>query len=340
MDRLNVAVIGTGLMGSHFARILSQLPQARLRAVCDPDEARSKRLAVEVGAKCYLDYEEMLRSEPEVQAVVITVPDTLHLAPALCAIGLGKHVFIEKPLATTVAEARQICEAADSRGLTLMVGHYLRFDPRYVALHNSITSGDVGQLISIYMRRNPSSNSMRRIGGRVSAAYWVGVHDIDIMNWITRVRPAKVFAREVRKGLTGINASECIAAMITLEDGTIAILENSWASPAVQGRPMSFMLEVRGEEGVIDLNAYEQGILVHTQSTLTSPDTLYFPSVHGILSGPYRDEMVHFVDCVFTRSRPVVDGRDGLAAVVVADAIERSIQTGSEIDLISEGAWD
>ncbi len=340
MKKLGIAVVGMGLMGSHFARILSQLPQAELVAVCDLDAARSDKLATEVGAKAYSDYREMLSSEPRVEAVVITVPDTHHLAPALCAIDMGKHVFIEKPLATTVAEARQICESAKSQGVTLMVGHYLRFDPRYVALHNAVTRGDVGDLISIYMRRNPSNNSVRRIDGRVSAAYWVGVHDIDIMNWITDLRPAKVVAREVRKGLTGMNVSECMVAIITLEDGTVALLENSWASPAVQGRPMSFMLEVRGDKGVVDLNAYEQGILVHTQSSLASPDTLYFPSVHGILSGPYRDEMVHFIDCVFNGSRPAADGRDGLRAVIVADAIESSIHTTAEIDLLSEGAWN
>src|SRR5687767_459476 len=111
-------------MGSLFAKLAAQLPDANLIGVADLDAGRANNSGEQLGVAAYQDYRDLLRQEV-VEAVVIATPDALHVAPALAAAQAGKHMLIEKPLATTVSDGQQIIEACDAARVTLMVGHVL-----------------------------------------------------------------------------------------------------------------------------------------------------------------------------------------------------------------------
>src|SRR5215212_6650723 len=129
---LRVGVVGLGFFGARHARIYHENPIADLIAVCDVDEARAERVAASLEAASYVDYRDLL-ARADVDAVSICLPDRLHVDAAVAA-GAGKAILLEKPLAHDTPSARQIIDAVERNGTRLMVGHILRFDPRYVSV--------------------------------------------------------------------------------------------------------------------------------------------------------------------------------------------------------------
>jgi predicted dehydrogenase len=164
-------------------------------------------------------------------------------------------------------------------------------------------------------------------------AFFLSVHDADMVNWITGSRVMKVFSRGVSKSLRPYGQYDSIFSILEFEDGTIACLENSWALPetATQIRPHT--LEVVGTKGMCFLQMGEQGMSIYTESSTAFPDVITRSELHGTAMGVYREEMAHFVDCVLNDKRPVVSGEDGLSAAKVAIAIQESLRSGREICL-------
>lgn len=337
MKSLRLAVIGTGVMGSYYAKILTQTRGVDLVAVCGRRPAPVEKLSTELGVPGYSEgnYEQLLADHPNLDAVVIATPDGEHLGPVKSSLAAGAHILVEKPLGVNAAEAVEMVAAARQAGKTMMVCHHMRFDPRYYNLARLVREGAVGKVINVYARRNPASVSPQRISGRVPAAYWVGVHDIDLVHWITGQRAMRVFSKSSGSSLSDLGVDDCVVSTITLVDGSLFLLENSWATPRTQGRPKSFLMAIRGTEGTAEVDAYEHGLTAYSASAVRSPDgeVLYFPDLYGRATGVYRDMMDHFIECVTTGRAPVIPGEDGLAAVRVADAIMRSLATGQEVDV-------
>ncbi|MDB5522284.1 MAG: oxidoreductase [Rhizobium sp.] len=337
---MRIAVIGTGVMGSFYARVLNEMRGVDLVAICGRSPAPVEKLSQALNVQGYANgqYDQLLADHPNLDAVVIATPDGEHLGPLKASVAAGCHILIEKPLGVNAREAAEMTAAAEAGGKFLMVCHHLRFDPRYYALAKLVRQGTIGKVINIHARRNPAAGSPQRINGRVPAAYWVGVHDIDLVHWITGRRAVRVISKSTGTSLGALGVDDCVVSTITLDDGTLFTMENSWATPRTQGKPKSFLMAVRGTEGVAEVDAYEHGVNVYTATSAPNPDgeVLYFPDLYGRATGVYRDMMDHFVDSVTTGKAPVVSGADGLAAVRVADAIVRSVETGTEVDV----EWD
>ena len=126
MPSLQVAVIGTGNMGRHHARIYAEMPEVDLVGVVDPDEARGRAIATQHGTSWYAHHRDLPAT---VQAVSIVVPTRFHAAVTLDCLDRGMHVLVEKPIAVDLDEAQQMIERARERGLVLQVGHVERFNP-------------------------------------------------------------------------------------------------------------------------------------------------------------------------------------------------------------------
>lgn len=334
MEPVRVAVVGTGYMGSTYARIFAQLNDAELVGLCDRQPAKARALAAELGMAGYVGNDvATLCAQPSLQAVAIATAEAEHVAPALVALQHGLDVFVEKPLATAEAEARRILEAAEADGRLVMVGHTSRFDPRFAAAEQAIRRGDIGEVVHAYARRSNPSSRLQRLGNRVSVLGFLGVHDIDLLLWMIK-RPVKsVFARGVRRALAALGLDDAIISLLTFADGTLAVLENAWGVPEVQGRPTNLHFSLRGTRGVIEINGLEQGFAILTPEAARFPDAWWRPERDGQIIGQYRDQMAHFVHCVRTRQTPWSNGRDALEAVRVMDAIERSLAADREVYL-------
>jgi predicted dehydrogenase len=332
-----IAVVGLGRMGQLYARILASHPYAHLVAVCDVDATAARTTAARVESRAYLDLRELLAHEP-VDGVVVAVSDQHHLEPSLAAIEAGKHVFLEKPVATEIDEARRIASAAAAAGVRLLVGHTLRFDPRYALAQHAIARGEIGDVIHMYARRIMYRSDGRRLGGRTSLAFFLGVHDIDVVQWFAGCRVRSVYARGRRHLMADLGVDDTVFSVLAMENGVVASIENSWVLAETQGGRQAPMFEVVGSEGSIYINPFESGLSILREDRSRYPDVLYGADTNAAFFGVYRQEMEHFLDCVAGRSEPLVPVEAALAAVAVAKAVERSLAEGREI-AIDWSAW-
>jgi predicted dehydrogenase len=322
-------------MGERYARIYQQLPQAELVAVCDTNVSRLRQVSEQLGVRAYESFDDLLAKEPRVEAVVITTPEAGHLEPATAAARCGKHLLIEKPLAHDAISGRAIVDAAQAAGVTLMVAHLQRFDPRYGLLKDAVQNGELGEIIHIYIRLSAPLSEAYRLGGRTSVVHYLGVHNVDTLLWITGQRVKRIYARGVQKSLQDLGIADCVLATLTFENDALAVIENSWVLPDDCGRPAYALCQIVGTKGSAEVMEYEQGLALFAPHRVSYPDSVYFTVARGQWFGALRDEAAHFVDSLAAGVPPLVNGEDGLHAVMVCDGIMRSIEEGREL----VGTW-
>jgi len=335
MKEINLAFIATGFMGKVYSRICYQLPDVNVVALLDMDHKQVTPLADELEAPAYVgdDYSKMLDEHPEIDGVVITTPEDAHVAPSLAVLEADKHIFLDKPLATSTQDAQRILEAASKKQVISMMGYSLRFDPRYVAAKASVDRGEVGEVISLVARRNMNLAVLERLNARVENPFWVGVHDIDMMRWITGSNVERVMAMVTKKGLEKWDINGSYFALLYFENGVVAILENTWASINPSGRAQPFVFKVEGTQGQIMVRSYEMGVTVYQEQGIVEPDTVYMPTSYGHYTGVYRDQMAYFVRCLLEGKQTGIPIEEGLNGVMAAEAIIQSAAERREIVL-------
>ena len=327
--KLGIGVIGVGTFGALHAQTYRQLGGCELRAVADVNEQRLAAVCETLQVEGYVDYRDLLE-RVDVDAVSICTTDEFHVEPALAAASAGKHMLIEKPLATTPQGCDQIIRAAQEAGVKLMVGHILRFDPRYYAAHNAIRSGKVGDLVHMFSRRNNSTRSANRLQKHTSVLFFLGIHDIDFMNWCVGARAESVYAQATSKVLR--DTPDTVLALLRYANGTIASLEVSWVLPASHPRGLDARFDAVGSEGAVYVNGVGDDVsIVHER--LEHPPLFYSSELFGERVGILRDELAHFAKCVLCDREPIVSGRDGKNAVQVAHAIQQSYESGLTIQV-------
>ncbi len=187
---LRIGVVGCGVMGRNHARVLSDMAEADLVGICDPDLATAKSIADSLGTTAVATLDELLALEPD--ALTIAAPTHLHHDVALKAIAHGVHVLVEKPIASTSQEGCDIVKAAHDKGVTLMVGHVERFNPAAQTIKKAIEGEDI---LSIQIARvGPFPPRMSNVGVVIDLA----VHDIDLIRWFTAPTSPKSSRRRCR----------------------------------------------------------------------------------------------------------------------------------------------
>lgn len=333
MERtLNVGVIGLGLIGSLHVRVMRQLPNVRLVAVADANPVRARAISEEQQCCSYSDYRELL-ARKDIDAVSICVPDTYHREVSVAAALSGKHILLEKPLAATTAEAIEIIEAVRATGVRMMVAHILRFDPRYVQLHDALTSGEIGEPIHLRLRRQNPALTARRLGGSVPILQYLGVHDADLIRWYASSDVERVYAQRVSKSNSRPSAEDAIIALLTFKNGAIGTIELSWALPHNFPSGIYASAEVVGTKGAGYVNILDQGLCICTAEGIKYPDTLHWPEVNGQIVGDLRDEIAHFVDRTLDGREYAVSNSDALAAVRIIEACAESIDRNQPVQL-------
>ncbi len=184
-EALRLGVVGVGVMGCNHARVLAEMPDVKLVAVADPDDKQADFVRRALGCSTVANVAELL--ELGVDAVSIAAPTHLHRDIALTAISHGVHVMVEKPIASSVEEGREIIAAARRAGVALMVGHVERFNPAVQAIKEAIREEDI---LSIAITRvGPFPPRMSNVGVVIDLA----VHDIDLICWFTESEIVEVW---------------------------------------------------------------------------------------------------------------------------------------------------
>jgi hypothetical protein len=309
---LRIGVIGVGIMGSNHARVLADLPGARLVGVADPDRKQREFVAGALDCAGFSDITGLLAHG--VDAVTIAAPTHLHRELALSCIGQGVHVMVEKPIAPSVEDGRAIISAANRAGVTLMVGHVERFNPAVEAIKDAIRGEDI---LSIAITRvGPFPPRMSNVGVVIDLA----VHDIDLIRWFTDSEIVDV-QPQVR---SAVAQREDIALLqFRTASGVLAHINTNWLTP-FKARNVT----------VATRNKYIMGDLLTRQVTECfgfQPDGSY--SMRHLSVGhaePLRSELQAFASAIRSQRRPAVSGEEGVDALAIAirclqnDAVPRA----------------
>jgi len=313
---LRVGVVGVGMMGQHHARVYSELAKegkVELVGVADADFERAKEIAKKFGTIPYADYRELAREK--LDAVTVAVPTSLHKEVALEFIKAGTSVLVEKPIADTIENAQAIIQAAEEMGVTLMVGHIERFNPAVLRLKELISQGELGKLVTVSAKRvGPMATRIRDVGIIVD----LGVHDIDVISYLFGEKVKTVYARA---GNVVHPAGVEDHALITLgfDDGT-GIVETNWLTPH-----KTRTLTAVGTSGIAYLDYIEQSLKLYNSEWIKEAKIQR--------KEPLRNELEHFIECVETGKKPIVDGNAGLHALKVALLAQESARTGKVMEV-------
>src|SRR4030081_3745270 len=297
---LRVGVVGAGVMGSNHARVLAGLPDVTLVGVGDPLPAHRTRATEMTGCRTFAELDELLAEG--VDAVTIAAPTHLHHEIALACVARNIHILVEKPVASTVQEGRDIVDAARRAGVTLVVGHVERFNPAVAAIKQAISGEDI---LSIGITRvGPFPPRMSNVGVVIDLA----VHDIDLIRYFTESDIV-----EVQPQLSSAVAEREDIALLQFRtaSGVLAHINTNWLTPF---KARNVTVATRGK--------YVMGDLLTRQVTECfgfKPDGAY--SMRHLSVGhsePLRSALQAFVSAVVSGKRPAVSGEEGVAGLEIA----------------------
>ena len=330
MKKVKYGVIGLGWFGEKHCEALSGIPNVELYALCTRTKPRLRALAKEFDvARTYTSYLEML-ADPELEAVSVVTMWDQHVAPALAALQHGKHVFLEKPMASTVLGCQQIVKAAKQTKGFFTVGHICRFNPRYAAAKDAIDAGKIGKIVSAYARRNIPTFVGATVLDKIGPIIGDGVHDTDLILWYTGAKVVSAYAQTV--AVHGHKHPDLGWTMYRLDSGATAVLENCWMLPDTTAFQIDERMEIIGTEGSIHIHETHPNFSICSPEGWKSPDTTYWPELHGIRSGALRAELAYFVNCIADNTPPtVITPDESMAAVVACLAAEKSAATGKVV---------
>lgn len=331
MNPVRVGVIGVGAFGTSHVVGYQSLPYVELVAVCDANAVRAHSIAERYHIPhAYPDYQELLTSE-QLDAVSICTPEDAHLAPTLAALRAGKHVLVEKPIATRLEDAQQMVDAARGTGCYLVPGHILRFETRYALVRERIAAGELGEIVSITARRNRPkflAKTYLRTYGILEAS----IHDIDLLLWYTGDRVKRV--RAIARNTNNYPHPDATWALLEFERGAVAYVENLWLNPDEGGIGTNDAMQVTGTRGIANIDFVNAGLSFWRESGYLAPDISHEPRVRGEMFGALKEELAYFARCVLEHRAPdVVSLDDAQHGLQVALAIIESAEKEREVML-------
>ena len=332
-DKVKYGVIGLGWFGEQHCDTLMGIPHVELTALCTRTEKRLKALGKKFGVKkLYTDYNDML-ADPEIEALSVTTMWDQHAKPTLAAIKAGKHVFLEKPMASTMKDCNAIVAAAKKSKKYFMVGHICRFNPRYAKAKEEIAAGKIGKIVSMYARRNIPGWVTEDILNKIGPIIGDGVHDTDLMLWYSGAKVKSVYAQavDVRKK----KYPDLGWTMYRFNTGAIGVLEDVWFLPEKTPFQIDERMEIIGTEGSIHIQEVHPNLSISSKGKgWECPDTTYWPEIRGQVWGALRDELSYFNLCVLEGRKPsVITPDESRAAVEACLAAEKSAKTGKIVKL-------
>jgi predicted dehydrogenase len=339
MDKVGFGIIGAGIWGSVHAKVYAKDPRVKLISICDVDEEKARKLVEKSGAENYCtDFNDLVK-RPDIVGISIATPDFTHFQPAIAAINAGKHLLIEKPMATRVEEAARILEEAKKAKIKLMVDFHNRWNPCFLKIKESIDKGELGKISLVYLRlSNPSFVPLKWFSWseKSSVAWFLGAHTVDLARWLLKDEVKKVYCVSRSKVLRGrgVNTPDFFESLIEFEKGCVVVMENAWILPETAPNVVDFKCQVIGSKGSIyaDLS-HHRALEKYTEEKTEYPDVFVLTEIYGKLMGFAFQSIRHFIDCVMDDREPISSGKDGLEVTKIICAMEESILSGGPVQI-------
>jgi myo-inositol 2-dehydrogenase/D-chiro-inositol 1-dehydrogenase len=310
--RIGLAIVGAGRVGLFRGEVAARHPMVDFIGVADLKEERLSLLKEKTNADFVTkDFRELL-NRPEVTAVIVSTDEHLHVEPILAAVERKLSLFIEKPLATTLADSQRVLDAIQKAKVDAVVGYTQRFRRKWLSVKEKVRTGALGDVTLVtsraFMNRLVALDNYKRTSdpSKISPMVISGTHALDVVMWMMEgKKPVEIYARSVDKALGPIcKGIDATAGLITFEDGSLYHSAISWALPIVwPGAVYSLEVGITGTDGVVTIDDTHRDIVLATtrsQSEGYAPDAArrvdflgsYPPGdiVLGELRGPMREE--------------------------------------------------
>jgi len=321
---VQVGVVGLGYWGPNLARNLDALPGATLRGCCDADAAVRERFARQFRHTRFTADLDDLLGDPDLDAIVLATPVPTHADLAVRVLDAGKHCFVEKPLAQSVADAERAVAAQQRSGRVLMVGHLLQYHPGINLLKQIADSGDLGDIRYIYGNRL----NLGKLRADENALWSLGAHDVSVLLHLAQEEPYELSARGECYMRAGVE--DVVFGFLRFPSGVAAHLHLSWLDPHKERR---FTVVGSKRMATFDDMDTERKITVYDKGFdepaggygeyITRSGDIWSPRVPN--AEPLRLEVEHFLDCVRTGAEPISGGASGLAVVKVLEGLQQSL---------------
>lgn len=330
---LNVAVVGAGLWGRTHLMAYRQHPRVLLKRVCDVNFERAQKAAQEFGGVACTDYHEVAQDD-QIDAVSVATPDFLHCEVVVALLKAGKHVLVEKPLATDINEARAMVQAARASGKHLSVDFHNRWNPPVVAAKERIQSGLFGKPVMASARLANTLMVPRQMlswAGRSGPQWFLFPHIVDMICWLFE-RKARQVTAYGHKGVLqsmGIDAYDAVQALVQFEDCS-ATFETAWIIPETWPQVVDFQVTLFGSKERIGLVPLAASVDVAGEKHLW-PITGAQQEIHGALVGWQYLPIWHFADSLLAGRAPMCPAEEGFHNTAIICAMEQSIERGGPV---------
>lgn len=327
---VRVGQIGFGYWGPNIARNLAQMPETELVAVADMNpEARARAAQLHPGVSTVASAQDLL-DDPRIEAVVVAAPARTHYPLAKEALSAGKHVFVEKPLAMSLAHAQELATLARERDKVLMVGHVFEYNPAVHYIKQALTRGDLGDVYYMYSRRV----NLGRVQSDINALWSIAPHDVSIALFLLEQMPVAVSCQ----GAACLNGQVEDVVFLTLHfpGQVLCHIHASWLDPSKQRK-----LTLVGSKRMIvyDDVAAEGKIRIYDKGVYRRGDPIYGEYQYRLHSGdilmpridmrePLREELADFARAIRTGEPPLADAENGVRVVAVLTAGQKSLEQG------------
>lgn len=345
-QKIRLACIGLGMIGTVHAKIAAHMQQCKLIAISDEDSAKAGK-AEELGAKFYTRYQDMLDNE-ELDGVIIAVPNELHEPVGSYCANKGVNLFVEKPIASSTESAEKLIESAKRNDVKLLIAHHRRFNPMIVATRDIVRNGELGNIVGIsilwcmykpseYFEAGPWRK--QKGGGPILINT---IHEIDNLRFIYG-DIERVYAESSNKTRKH-EVEDTVSISIRFTDGTLASILMSDAAPSLWAYESTM-----GENTFFFPTSGDIYHYLGTKASLTFPGMkkVYYPDKNKMgwqhplkveqldirSKDPYPDQLAHFCNVIMGKEEPRTSGEDGLKTLKITLALHESIAKGKPIDV-------
>lgn len=351
MKTVKMAIIGAGIWGANHARIYKAHPFAEVVAICDMNRAKAEKVAEAEGIPLvYDDYNKML-AECDCDAVAIVTPDFAHADAAVACANAGKHILIEKPLATSREDAFRILDACEKNNVRGMVDLHNRWNPPFHATYQSVMAGELGEVYSAYYRLNDVrwvATDMLPWAAKSSIMWFLGSHSVDTLMWMFKSRPKRVYCVSKSGVLSkpgvlnkagepvekGIDTVDEYLTTIEFENGAVAQMENGWVTPNANPCVNDIKFTILGDKGMISVDASNHNMIQkYTDNDVIVPDVIVQNKIFGQPKGFAFESIRSFVDCVASGEEFHVSLRESAYGVLTILASMESAKTRMPVEV-------
>jgi predicted dehydrogenase len=334
---LSIAVIGCGYWGPNLIRNFNSLSGCRIRIACDLDESRLAHMKSLYPDIVITTEFERVTDNAEIDAIVIATPVRFHYEIAKSSLQAGKHTFIEKPMASSAAECNELIEIAESKNLTIIVGHTFIYSPPVRKIKEIIDRKMLGEIQYISARRL----NLGLFQTDINVSWDLAPHDISIILYIMRTSPVSVNCQG--KAHVNPEIEDVTSMVLNFDNGCFGTIQSSWLDPN-KIREMTFV----GSKRMLVYNDLEpaEKIKIYDKRVETPPYYDTFADFHysyhyGDMYSPYlkqyeplKKECEHFLDCIRTGEKPESSGIEGLKVVEILEtATESLIRGGAKVEI-------